>query len=173
MSSEVVAAVNSEAGLLRQVVVHPGDAGNGFGCKWWTPGVESGVVADRRVRSLVETIVKLSPDADLCLVCHSHLIKEVVRLFSPSDESRRSNSAPMKELWERKLENCGVVALRMDFGPLFPGVDQGLSPPSPSPWGMANRDEDEDEDEDEEIPGPKYITDAAYLFGSSACEASK
>jgi len=220
MSCEVLQGLRLEEEALRRCVVHSGDAGNS-GCKWWTPGVESAAQAEGRVRELVEQQLRLSPDQDVCLVCHSHLIQSVFRLYgdhysstssrsggessssSASASSARSGEA-MRELRERKLENCGVVALRMDFGPLFPGVDGqkevavGSSGrfksdrvgASSLPWearsssilggaGSAvlydvDDDEDEEENDDEaEKAGPKYITDAVYLFGSNACKLTK
>jgi len=171
-----------EATALAAAVVHAGDAGN-EGSRWWTVGVESGREGAARVRALVRHL-RLLPDRDLCMVCHSHLIREVFRTFAPADPG--VGGAAVRELTVEKLENCGVVALRMDFGRLLPGDcgDGPLAGPPRYPYGAPGHAGPEQGGGERAAGGgslfggvhdcgvlfeegePKYITDAVYLFGS-------
>ena len=198
------AAAAAEQAAVRVVAVHAGDAANA-GCKWWTPGVDTTRDCAMRVRDLVNHLALL-PDADLVVVGHSHLIREVFRTFAgASPDNSNSNddldvggssgvsaaaqrgpgssveqhdvdtgslrtSPVARELCDRKLENCGVVATRFDFGPLLPDYNGSESSSDSSSSYAGGR----------VLPSPglgldasggsKYITDAVYLFGSSACK---
>jgi len=181
------AAAAAEQAAVRGVAVHAGDAANA-GCKWWTSGVDTTRDCATRVRELVSHLALL-PDADLVVVGHSYLIREVFRTFAgatpdssnddvgvsskgaePHDVDTGSlrTSPVARELCDRKLENCGVVATRFDFGPLLPDLGGGESTNGSSYSGEGALSS----------PGlglnasggSKYITDAVYLFGSSACK---
>jgi hypothetical protein len=175
------AAAAAERAAVGRVAVHAGDAGNA-GCKWWTAGVETARDGAARVQELVAHLALL-PDADLVVVGHSHLIREVFRAFAdaPADGDRGSGervsgrnagslrtSPVARELCDRKLENCGVVATRFDFGAVLPSSSSGGGDSSGSSGSPA-----------EKVPGrglgapggtKQYVTDAVYLFGSAACK---
>lgn len=181
------AAAAAEQAAVRGVAVHAGDAANA-GCKWWTPGVDTTRDCAIRVRELVNHLALL-PDADLVVVGHSYLIREVFRTFagatpdsSTDDHGVSSKSAEpydvdtgslrtspvARELCDRKLENCGVVATRFDFGPLLPDLGGGERSNGSSCSGegaLSSRGLGLNAG-----GGPKFITDAVYLFGSSACK---
>jgi broad specificity phosphatase PhoE len=157
LTREESALAQAEAAALAEIVVHPGDAGND-GIKWWSLGKEKTDASEERIVRLME-FIQLLPEADVILVSHSHLIREIFRMFAPD----HSPSRVVKELQEKKLENCGVVALRLDFGPL---MKKSMDDSDGSDGDM---DDVTDVDEGEHGIGKNLVTDAVYLFGSACC----
>ena len=104
------------------------------------------------------------PEEDEVVVCHSHLIREIFRTFSnPKSDERPSTVA---ECCDHKLENCGVVVLHCDFGPIFPNY----KPPETSKTNQQGKPvppEEDRKEEDEEDYSGYIIQDASLIFGSS------
>jgi len=118
---------------------------------------------------------------------------------SSEEDDGTPPSPVVVELSKRKIANCGVVAARFDFGPLLAESVSGLDEtsaalatsvegdPSESseaagaleevPLDEEGEDEEKENEEDEDSQGvgkgPRYITDALYLFGSTAEKSKK
>lgn len=81
--------------------------------RWWSTRPESRRDLINRLGEIMSQILH-SPLTDLVLVTHSHFFRDLLcRYMSSSAEVRGANA---KDLRKRKLCNCGVAAVDIDFG---------------------------------------------------------
>jgi len=84
--------------------------------RWWSGGVEgaAGVAGvNSRLADLMGQI-QFSEAETIVLVGHSHLLRELLR-SQLSDRVGEADPALAKGLCSKKLSNCGVSRLELDF----------------------------------------------------------
>ena len=97
--------------------------------RWWSAGPEAATGAagvQQRLGDLLDQI-KYSPAETVVLVGHSHFFRELLRAqLDPSFAEREPTLTA--QLKSRKLSNCGVARLELDFeaAPSTPIVDVRL-----------------------------------------------
>ncbi|KAL1504451.1 hypothetical protein AB1Y20_010857 [Prymnesium parvum] len=82
--------------------------------KWWLSIEESKDLVAERINELLSQ-VRFSNDASMVLVGHSHFFRELLRRSIAEECELRGCSQSMAELLKKKLSNCGVARLQLDF----------------------------------------------------------
>ena len=83
--------------------------------RWWSTSVDAKNEVDERIAEFMRQ-VRYSADETMVLVGHSHWIRELLRVFLNESFVERLPGLA-KQLQSRKLSNCGVACLDLDFNP--------------------------------------------------------
>ena len=82
--------------------------------QWWSSGVEGKEAVNARLDALLRQ-VQFCDSPSVVLVGHSHLFRELLRVYMNPSVAQRSE-ALAAQLKSKKLSNCGVARLELDFG---------------------------------------------------------
>lgn len=96
------ADLGAAGAVAADVGVDAGDAA----APWWSENAEDGPAVERRLGDLLGSLC-FSPAESSILVTHSNLLRALFRAEAPPDIA--------DAFGHRKLDNCGVVAIEVDF----------------------------------------------------------